>query len=332
MPLPSPFYRYQAEIEAELRSVVSLASPGLYQMMSYHLGWDKQASGGRLLRPTLCLLACEAVGGNWHNALPAAAAIELLHNFSLIHDDIEDKSQKRRHRPTVWKVWGQAQGINAGDTMLALSQLALLRLMERNVPPKKVTLASQLLNEACLRLCEGQYMDIKFEREEEVGLEDYLEMIDRKTARLFECSLHLGALLGTDNERQISSLRSFGRELGLAYQIQDDLLGIWGEEEATGKPACDDIKGKKKTPPIIYALERAKGEERERLREIYGKARVSTEDITEVLQILDQLGARDYTERLRKQYQLQALKELEAAELPSVAQREMEGVAFFILS
>ena len=338
MSLPFPFQRYRAELEAELKSVVTLASPELCRVLSYHLGWvDKhghreQTSGGRLLRPTLCLLACEAVGGDWHKAVPAAAAVELLHNFSLIHDDIEDKSHQRHHRPTVWKVWGQAQGINAGDAMLTLSQLAILRLKERGIPPDKVALVSHLLNRACLGLCEGQYLDIEFETRPEIGLNHYLEMIDRKTAQLFECSLHLGALLGTDNQQQISSLSSFGRKLGMAYQIQDDLLGIWETEETTGKSLYTDIKRKKKTPPIIYALKKVKGEQRERLREIYQHERISAEDIALVLQILDQLGARSYTQRFKKQYQLQTLKELKAAVLPPSAQRELEEMTAFMLA
>jgi geranylgeranyl diphosphate synthase type I len=337
MSLPSSFYRYQAEIEAELKSVVGERTLPLYAMLRYHLGWvDEQGlpqenQGGKRVRPTLCLLACEAVGGDWRSALPAAAAIELIHNFSLIHDDIQDKSWKRRNRPAVWKVWGEAQGINAGDAMYALAPLALLRLRERGIPQRKIMLASCLLNQASLKVCEGQYMDIDYENRLDISLDNYQDTISRKTVPLFECALHLGTLLGTDNKELISQLRSFGTSLGLAFQMYDDLQGIWGEEEVMGKPLYTDIRYKKKTLPIIYAFQKAEGEEKEELLRIYSKARISAEDITQMLRILDSLGARGYMERLIKQNYLQALQELKMAMLPLSAHQELEELASFLL-
>lgn len=337
MPLPSSFYRYQAEIEAELKSVVGERTLPLYAMLRYHLGWvDEQGSPqenqrGKRVRPTLCLLACQAVGGDWRSALPAAAAIELIHNFSLIHDDIQDKSWKRRNRPAVWKVWGEAQGINAGDAMYALAPLALLRLRERGIPQRKIMLASCLLNQASLKVCEGQYMDIDYENRLDISLDNYQDTISRKTVPLFECALHLGALLGTDNQKLVSQLRSFGRSLGLAFQMYDDLQGIWGKEEIMGKPLYTDIRYKKKTLPIVYAFQEAEGEEKERLLSIYSKARISAEDITQMLHILDGLGARDYMEQLIKQNYLQALQELRMTILPLPAQKELEEVTAFLL-
>src|SRR5512137_2351921 len=166
---PSSFRRYLVDLEAELRSVLGDNDSPLYTMMRYHLGWvdaegEAQPSPGKMSRPTLCLLACEATGGDWHSALPAAAAVELIHNFSLIHDDIQDGSWERRHRPTVWKVWGEPQAINAGDAMYVLAQLALFGLDQKGIPLPKVILLSKRLNHASLQLCEGQYLDIEFER------------------------------------------------------------------------------------------------------------------------------------------------------------------------
>jgi len=337
MPLPSSFYRYQAEIEAELKSVVGQRALPLYAMLRYHLGWvDEQGlpqenRGGKRVRPTLCLLACEAVGGDWHSALPAAAAIELIHNFSLIHDDIQDRSWKRRNRPAVWKLWGEAQGINAGDAMYALAPLALLRLRRRGVPQGKIMLASCLLNQASLKVCEGQYMDIDYENRFDISFDNYQDTISRKTVPLFECALRLGALLGTDDQKLVSQLRSFGKTLGLAFQMYDDLQGIWGEEEIMGKPLYTDIRYKKKTLPIIYGFQKAEGEEKQRLLSIYGKARISAEDIAQMLHILDSLGARSYVEGLIKQKYLQALQELRMTTLPSPAQQELQEVAAFLL-
>lgn len=337
MSLPDPFYRYGSDLEAELKSVLSESASPLYVMMRYHMGWvDKRDCpqknyGGKRSRPTLCLLACEGVGGDWRSALPAAAAIELVHNFSLIHDDIQDKSHERRDRPAVWKIWGQAQGINAGDAMYALAHLALLRLEQRGMPWEKIILASNMLSQTSLQICVGQCLDIDLESNIDINLDSYLEMITEKTASLFECSLYLGSLLGTDNQVQTSHLRSFGRDLGMAYQARNDLLGIWGEKEAVGKSPYTDIRYKKKTLPIIYALQRVEGEDRKKLLNIYRKAKISAEDVAQVLHILDGLDTRNYTEEVIKQYYLQALSELEMAGLSSSAQRELKEVSAFLL-
>ena len=337
MVLPAPFSRYRSEIETEMNSVVGESHLPLYTMLRYHLGWvdeqghPRETSGGKLLRPTLCLLACEAVGGEWQSVLPTAAAIELVHNFSLIHDDIQDVSPERRHRPTVWWLWGQAQAINAGDAMYALAQLALPRLQSRGISQDKIVEAATILTQACLSLCEGQYLDVSYENRFDVSLDDYVEMINGKTAQLFECSLHLGALLGTENAKLKESLRLFGWKLGLAYQMWDDLLGIWGDEKAIGKSPQTDIMERKKTLPVIYALEKAQGKEREELLEIYHKESLEIEDVTQVTKILDRLGARSYTEEMTEGYYHQALGELDGTGLPPPSIEELREVAAFIL-
>jgi len=174
-------------------------------------------------------------------------------------------------------------------------------------------------------------MDIDCENRLDISLDNYQETISRKTVPLFECALRLGALLGTDDHKLVSQLRSFGRTLGLAFQMYDDVQGIWGEEEIMGKPLYTDIRYKKKTLPIIYAFQKAEGEEKKKLLSIYGKARISAEDITQTLHILDSLGARSYVEGLIKQKYLQALQELRMTTLPSPAQQELEEVAAFLL-
>ena len=247
MKLPVVFERYRSEIDSELRAVLAERESPLYDMMRYHLGWidwqGRPLSGtaGKALRPALCLLACEAVGGTYHRALPAAAAVELLHNFSLIHDDIQDDDRERRHRPTVWSIWGKPQAINAGTAMRVLASLALSRLGENGVSGEKQLRIQRILDESCLRLIEGQYLDISYESRLDIGVTDYLGMIDGKTAALIGCSLELGAFLGTDDEAVIRGLWNFGRNLGLAFQIRDDILGIWGDEKETGKP-CQHCK------------------------------------------------------------------------------------------
>jgi geranylgeranyl diphosphate synthase type I len=337
MTLPAPFHRYRTELEEELKAAVGDSPLPLYMMMRYHLGWVNQegypqpGKGGKALRPTLCLLACEAVGGDWRKALPAAAALELVHNFSLIHDDIEDRSPERRHRPTVWWLWGEAQAINVGDAMHSLARLSLLRLEQRGVSPEKILQASRILDETCLRLCEGQYRDISYEQRLDIDLEDYLEMIAGKTAQLFETSLHLGALLGTEDNQLIQPLCLFGRKLGLAFQMWDDFLGIWGKEEITGKPVQSDIQQRKKTLPVVYALGKADFADREKLRQLYSKDALEDEEISLVRQLLEKANAQSYTEKLLEDYYFQALQELKSAPLSPAAGEELAEVAAFLL-
>jgi geranylgeranyl diphosphate synthase type I len=336
MLLPDCFLRYQDELQAELKAAVGAKPLPLYGMMRYHLGWvdgegENQVGSGKMSRPTLCLLACEAVGGEWHSALPAAAAVELVHDFSLIHDDIQDGSWERRGRPTVWKVWGTAQGINAGDAMYATAQLALLRLGERDVPWEKILMLSKRLNQACVQLCEGQYLDIAYEDHLDVTTDQYLDMIGKKTACLFETSLCFGALLGTDDEAKVAAITSFGRNLGMAFQVHNDLDGIWGEGETSKRSPHTDIRNKKKTLPIIRALQKADEGERERLATIFGKARVSDKDAGQVLSVLDTTRARSYAEGIREQYHIRALKDLFRAEIPDPSQQELREMAAFLL-
>jgi geranylgeranyl diphosphate synthase type I len=331
MDMPQVLERYRSEIQAELKSLIDLTSP-IFPLMGYHLGWVDQrgqprsGSGGKMLRPTLCLLACEAVGGSWRGALPAAAAVELVHNFSLIHDDIEDGSPQRRGRPTLWRIWGQPLAINAGDAMHTLSRLALLRLEERGVQPEKVLQAARLLDESCLRLCEGQHLDLCYQNRLDIEVNDYLKMISGKTATLFQCSLKLGALIGADEQELVECLGRFGHNLGLAFQIRDDILGIWGQEEVSGKSSVSDIQEMKKTLPIIYGL--AKDKE---LSMIYRKEALDGDDLASVLSILEKVGAQAYAQDMAQRYYDEALSALQSAAIPSPAKEEFKTMADFIL-
>lgn len=307
-----------------------------YDMMRYHLGWvDAQgrptAGGGKLLRPTLCLLACEAVGGSWHQALPAAAALELVHNFSLVHDDIEDVSPERHHRPTVWYLWGEAQAINVGDGLYTLAQGCLLRLAQQGVPLDRLVRALGQLNQACLQLCEGQYLDLSYQTRWDIGRVAYLDMIQRKTAALIRCSLELGAILGHGTEAQVQSLRRFGEKLGLAFQVRDDILDLWGEEKVTGKPRGNDILQRKKSLPIVLFLEQAGAAEKEELISIYQKEKLAAEDVERVLSLLSCLGVQAQAQEMAETYYQEALFLLRSADLASPALAELETLAAFLV-
>ena len=306
-----------AAIEAEIRSLVrdrDESTRGMYEMARYHLGLDGTTGrGGKRVRPLLGLLAYASITGEYERALPGAAAVELGHNFSLVHDDIEDGDRERRHRPTLWAVHGIPQAINTGDTLFTLSRIALHRLTDLGFSDAKVLRLVRLYDETCLALCEGQYIDIwTSEHEDTMSVELYFDMIGRKTAALIGASVEAGALLATDDDAVIARYRSFGWELGVAFQLNDDLLGIWGAERATGK-VPSDLARHKKTLPVIYAFEHAGPEDRERLATLYADPSPAPADVAEAVAILERSGARDYVRNAARRHRDAALAELDAA-------------------
>ncbi len=340
MSLKSAFERYLPLIEAELRRTFApfpsqLAS--FYGMMQYHLGWIDQdfaptkSGGGKRLRPLLCLLTCQASGGKPVQVLPAAAATELIHNFSLVHDDIEDESALRRGRRTVWKVWGVPQAINAGDGLSVLAHLAMQRLAGRGVPHRQVLRALEILDEACLALTEGQHLDLSFESRLDVDVAQYLAMIQGKTAALFGAAAQLGALVAGSDSESIARYRRFGENLGLAFQIVDDILGIWGDPQVTGKPSADDIRQRKKTLPIVRAFEEEKIQGGNDLGEIYQQEIIDEENVGRALRILEGLGARRYAEAMANGYYQRALAELDATGVENEAQDDLRELAVFLV-
>lgn len=344
MSLQDIFDRYLPVIEEELRQVLSIPDQRLspfYGMMHYHLGWTDESfkatrsqTVGKRLRPLLCLLACQAVGGEPQRALPAAAAVELIHNFSLLHDDIEDNSPTRRHRTTVWKIWGEPQAINAGDGMFSLAHLALQRLSERGLPDDRVLAACRVFDQACLTLCEGQYLDMSFEDRLDVDVDQYLAMIRRKTAALLSCSTQLGALLGSGHANLTTRYACFGENLGMAFQIEDDILGIWGEEKVTGKPQAGDIRQRKKSLPIVYALqqEASLAVSEQRVHQVYRQEVIDEDAIEVVLGSLQALGARQYAEQMALDYHERALAELEATGMENEGQDGLRELAKLLVN
>ncbi len=314
-----------ADTEDEIVRLVQDRDPsthGLYEMVRYHLALDGSgASGGKRMRPLLGLLAYASIAGDHRRALPGAAAVELGHNFSLVHDDIEDGDTERRHRPTLWKRHGIPQAINTGDTLFSLSRIALHRLTDLGFSDAKVLRLMRLYDETCLALCEGQYIDIATsESDALMSVDGYFDMIGRKTAALISASIEAGALLATDDENVIARYRGFGWALGLAFQLNDDLLGIWGAEETTGKEPSD-VANRKKTLPVIYAMEHAGPEDRERLRALYARPEPTADEVVEIVEILEQVGARDYTRDQARHYRDEALSELDAAGVVDAAAR-----------
>jgi geranylgeranyl diphosphate synthase, type I len=335
--LPDFCASWRAVVSVELQRVLETCPSGLGDMLRYHMGW-RDAEGhscnqesGKFVRSTLCLVSCEAVNGEGWRLIPAAAALELIHNFSLIHDDVQDASPLRHHRPAIWRLWGQSQAINAGDAMFTLAYLALLKLNENGFTDNQIATATQVLSLACLELCEGQYLDIEYENRVEITVDDYLDMASKKTAALLAVSASLGAFLGGGCDKVVNSLHLFGRELGMAYQICDDLMGIWGTEEDTGKPA-DDILHKKKTLPVVYALQNSKGKEHERLRRLYAQESIGPGDVQEIAGILERTGARDYARNLSEQCYGTSIAQLEVSGLEVTGQARLKEIACALMN
>ena len=292
---------YRPHIVREMRESVGEGRASLYSWMRYHLGWEDAAgnpaetSPGKLLRPASLLLAAEALGGELDQALPAAAAVQLVHDFSLLHDDIEDVSQTRRGRATLWTIAGIAQAINTGDGMYTLSRLALLRLRDRGVDAQRTLEVVGELEQACLRLIEGQQLDISFEDRSSVSRDEYLAMIEGKTAALLAACFAMGARVAGAPQQSVNAMREFGRCVGLAFQAADDLLGIWGDPAVTGKPVGDDLTSRKQTYPVIVAIESGGAPS---LDAAYSDRSGAEIDIAALAAEIEATGARAATERM----------------------------------
>jgi geranylgeranyl diphosphate synthase, type I len=321
-------------IQAAMRAAFPAAETRVerfYAMQHYQLGWRDEQLGptdvdpGKLLRPYLTLLACRAAGGDPRQALPLAAGIQLLHDFSLIHDDIEDNSDTRRGRPTVWKLWGLAQGINAGDGMFVVAHLALHGLSAAGVHTEVVLEVLRRFDQTILTICEGQFLDLSFEGDLRISETDYLNMISRKTAALAAAAAGLGAIVGGADAVTAQALFDFGQNLGLAFQVQDDVLGIWGDPAVTGKPAAADLYRRKLSLPVIHALRTAA--QRTKLARLYSQDEISDTDVAELLAILAEAGARSYTEGVAAFYHQQALAALDVAHGNAAALAELRALA-----
>ncbi len=308
----------RALIQDAMRAAFPLAEARVaefYGMQEYHLGWRNAtlapASGdpGKLLRPIMALAAARAAGGDPLLALPLAAGIQLLHDFSLIHDDIEDDSDMRRGRQTLWTIWGLAQGINAGDGMFVIAHLSVHRLADVGLPAERVLAILRRFSETILTICEGQYLDISFEGRLSVSQDDYLAMIRRKTAVLVGAAAELGGVAGGADRATAAALWTFGVSLGLAFQVQDDVLGVWGDPERTGKPFAADLYRRKLSLPVIYGM--ASPDYGARLAELYGAA-PDDRAVGEMLQLLDAAGARAATEAVATSYHHEAMAALGA--------------------
>jgi geranylgeranyl diphosphate synthase, type I len=300
-------------------------APLLAGMVQYHLGYagrdlqplDRRAvDRGKRMRPAVALLAAGAAGGEPQDAAAVGAALELLHNFSLIHDDIQDESPTRRHRPTVWSLWGVGQAINAGDALFAAAHLPLYRVASSGVTADLSLRLLEAFDRMTIAIVEGQTLDLAFEARPDVSADEYLEMIAAKTAAIVQFAAWAGALLGGASEAAASRWSEFGLALGLGFQARDDLLGIWGAQDVTGKAPAEDVRRRKQTLPILILRDRLDDAERSELDHLYTAPNVDRAGVARVLALLERESVRQEVEAVIGKYHDRATAALLEAARP----------------
>jgi geranylgeranyl diphosphate synthase type I len=311
----------EGELQSGFQARIAPAFADVAHMVRHHFGWEQGATPGKRIRPLLTLLCAACAGGNWRQAVPAAVSVEILHNFSLVHDDIEDSSETRRGRPTLWSR-GVAQAVNTGDYLFVSSHLALHRLVELGVRPETAYSVQQTLDEACQSLTLGQHLDLAFEGRSQVTSAEYLQMIEGKTAALLAAAAAVGAQVAGAPLEVRDAYFQFGRRLGLAFQFLDDLLGIWGEPDAPGKSAADDLRHGKKTYPVVLGLQRSPAFAR-----AWVSGRTATPDVDGLRRALEACGADRATRREAERFTQDAMDALQEAGPRPPAADELRALA-----
>ncbi len=317
----SRYDEYRQGVERELRDIFEGREGFLYNLLRYHLGWVDQQGRPQDVGPMLhfqgavALASCEALGADFRAALPAAAGVELVHHFTLVHGEVQAGRAEEPDRPSIWWVWGPAQAINAGDGLHALGRTAMMRMAAKGTPPERVLRAVRSLDTACLRLCEGQYMDLEFQDQMMVTNAAYMEMVNRKAGALTGCAAESGALAAGAPAAQCDALQRLGVNLGAAWQIARDIGQLWGEQGDGVTPS--NIISKKKSLPLIHALEHGSIAARRELGTIYMKRVLEPEDANRLVAILDETGSRPVAEQRARQLLEEGLAAASGADVSS---------------
>ncbi|WP_406003497.1 polyprenyl synthetase family protein [Streptomyces sp. NBC_00829] len=321
-----------------LRAAVDRLAPPMDTVAAYHFGWidaegrPADGDGGKAVRPALALLSAEAAGAAPEVGVPGAVAVELVHNFSLLHDDLMDGDEQRRHRDTVWKVHGPAQAILVGDALFALAGEILLELgtVEAGRATRRLTTATR-------KLIDGQAQDISYELRERVTVEECLEMEGNKTGALLACACSIGAVLGGADDKMADTLEAYGYHLGLAFQAVDDLLGIWGDPVATGKQTWSDLRQRKKSLPVVAALA-AGGAASQRLGELLAADAKSSdfesfseEEFATRAALIEESGGREWTSQEARRQHAIAIEALDRVDMPGKVRAQLTALADFVV-
>jgi len=329
---PEILNRNRSLIGDYLRTKTPLPTRMVSGMMSgYHMGWTDTTGApaseaqGKFVRPALCVWACEALGGSAHDALPAAAAIEWIHNFTLVHDDIQDGDRERRGRETVWSIWGVGQGINAGDAMFAH---ATAQLAQSDDDASRTLRVLRVISRATLEVIEGQCQDLQLEGRLDVTPLAYLRMVRAKTGALLGTSLETGAIIGGGDDDDARLFRLAGRLLGTAFQMRDDWLGFWGDPALTGKSATSDANRHKMSYPVVAANRVMSQLQRRRLREVFEST--SSEAEPRLRELLEATGGAALTSEDPQRYAQKAVAALARTRLSGESLEAFEAVADYV--
>ena len=327
---PSVLTRHLTRIAGYLRASAISSDTFTGRMGAYHMGWldrdgrPADSQPGKFVRPALCLWSCEACGGDVSDALPVAASLEWMHNFTLVHDDIQDGDRERRNRETVWSVWGSAQGINAGD---ALQALAFRTLAQNGKYPERHLRAVRVIADAVLVVVEGQSLDLRLEGKPETSLQTYLRMIRSKTGALIGASLEAGAVVAGSTTAVARNLSKAGVLLGTAFQIRDDWLGTWGDSAATGKSSSGDLGRCKLTYPIVAGYAAMKEPKRARMRKLF---REPGPNAAAVRELLEETGGPELTSAAPRDFADKAIAVVRALRLPKRHVDDFHEVAQYV--
>jgi geranylgeranyl diphosphate synthase type I len=319
-------------IEPLIREAVNQLSPSVAELVSYHLGWTDAegrpaaAPAGKGIRPALAMLSAEASWADPEIGVPGAAAVELVHNFSLVHDDLMDSDVERHHRPTVWALWGTGAAVVVGDALATMATQVLLA-----APNPAAPAAAAALAEATAEMIAGQADDLAFEARRTVSVEECMSMSTAKTGDLLGCAASIGAVLAGAPPATVRAMRYYGRHFGVAFQAVDDLLGIWGDPAVTGKPVGNDLRQRKKSMPIVAALGAGDEEARELGKLLVTEEPLSQEQVERATWLVEACGGRDWTAARAKAHLDAALGCLERARLSAVPRRTLADFAVFVV-
>jgi len=320
--LPTTLLRARTAVEPALHQAVDRLDPESRRLARYHLD-----CGGKAVRPALALLSARAVGADESIAVPGAVAVELVHNFSLVHDDLMDGDVERRHRPTVWALHGAAAAILCGDAMLALATQVLL-----DVGTLDAIEAARQLAAATQELIRGQHADLDFEQRRYVGVDECLAMAAGKTGALLACSAAIGAVLAGAPASTVRALSTYGAELGLSFQLVDDLLGIWGDAATTGKPVGSDLRARKKSLPVAFALADGGPASAELVRWLATGGPDNDDDIARAADLVEAAGGRAWAAEEATRRLALAESALAEVALDHDAVEELVGLGRFVVS
>ena len=335
--LPNCFNKYNQQIDEGLKKELQYRKNPIYTTHEYYMGWNSLGGKygkhvGKRFRPTLLLLSSDCVNGNTNIAINLATALEYIHNFSLIHDDLEDRDKFRHHRPTVWAIWGDSKAIISGNGMLKISDEIMGKISSYEISKEFAIKLQKEITLSYLKMMEGQYLDIAYENTQTVSIDQYLKMIELKTGALIESAMYLGSMTNfKQTQSKISKyMRMIGHEIGRIYQIRDDILGVWGTSK-TGKPVGADLFRKKKSLPAVHALNTEYPKIRNKMNSLFSSEKINQSKVNNILEIMEELDTCKFCQSMAESHWYKAKEIISSLDLNDNSKRDLEELGEFLL-